>query len=273
MTTNEDGPVQRRPGEKEMTREGKLTLGLLLLALGFVLLYLIVTLWPAVEAANTGKAGHVTWFWRDFSLTADATLLILVVLVSALGSYIHISVSFSDFAGNRQLVASWMWWYVLRVFVGSALAVLFYFAIPAGSSPPPPTAARSTSTASPRSRDSSGCSPSRRRTSCARSSTRRSGPSRGKATTRARTAWTQRPRSGSPGPEDAGTRAPRTLRGWPPPTPSNRRTRSSSSSATGSCSSRWWCCSWSGHRPERPVGGGRDHGAEREHARAGVASG
>ncbi len=132
MTTNDDGPVQRRPGEKEMTREGKLTLGLLLLALGFVLLYLIVTLWPAVEAANAGKAGHVTWFWREFTLTADATLLILVVLVSALGSYIHISVSFSDFAGNRQLVASWMWWYVLRVFVGSALAVLFYFAIRGG---------------------------------------------------------------------------------------------------------------------------------------------
>lgn len=132
MPSNGDGPAQRQADEQEMGQPGKLTLGLLLLALGFVLLYLLVTLWPAVEAANGGEDGGVTWFWRRFALSADATILLLVILVSALGSYIHVTVSFSDFAGNRQLVASWMWWYVLRVFVGSALAVLFYFAIRGG---------------------------------------------------------------------------------------------------------------------------------------------
>jgi hypothetical protein len=84
------------------------------------------------NAANTGQSASVTWFWRRIELSADATLLLLVILISALGSYIHITVSFSDFAGNRQLVSSWVWWYVLRVFVGSALAVLFYFAIRGG---------------------------------------------------------------------------------------------------------------------------------------------
>jgi hypothetical protein len=110
----------------------KLLLGLLLLGLGLVLLYLLLTLWPAVDAAKEGRDGSVTWLWRRIDLTADATLLLLVILVSALGSYVHVTVSFSDFAGNRQLVSSWVWWYLLRVFVGSSLAVLFYFAIRGG---------------------------------------------------------------------------------------------------------------------------------------------
>jgi hypothetical protein len=127
-----DGPGGRRADDPEMTGVPKLLLGVLFIGLGVVFLYLLVTLWPAVDAANTGSDGTVTWFWRKLTLTADTTLLLLVVLVSAIGSYIHVTVSFSDFAGNRQLVNSWVWWYLLRVFVGSALAVLFYFAIRGG---------------------------------------------------------------------------------------------------------------------------------------------
>jgi len=111
---------------------GKLTLGVLLLGLGAVLLYLLLTLWPAVEAAKESRDGSVTWFWQHLDLSADATLLLLVIVVSAVGSYVHVTVSFSDFAGNRQLVSSWVWWYILRVFVGSSLATLFYFAIRGG---------------------------------------------------------------------------------------------------------------------------------------------
>jgi hypothetical protein len=129
---NRDGPRTRQAGDREMIGLPKLMLGLLLLALGIVLLYLLLTLWPAVDAAKDDEASRVTWFWRDLDLTPDATLLLLVILVSALGSYVHVTVSFSDFAGNRQLVASWVWWYLLRVFVGSSLAVLFYFAIRGG---------------------------------------------------------------------------------------------------------------------------------------------
>ena len=132
MPPTTDGPVSRRPGDREMNGIGKLTLGLLLLSLGAVLLYLLLTLWPAVEAAKDSRDGSVTWFWQHLDLSADATLLLLVIVVSAVGSYVHVTVSFSDFAGNRQLVSSWVWWYILRVVVGSSLASLFYFAIRGG---------------------------------------------------------------------------------------------------------------------------------------------
>ena len=132
MTDTHDGPGTRKAGEREMGRGSQIALGLLLLVLGVLLLYITVTLWPAVDAAKSNKPGHVTWFWRSFTLVPDATMMLLVVFVSALGSYVHATVSFSDFAGNRQLASSWMWWYLLRVFVGSSLAVVFYLAIRGG---------------------------------------------------------------------------------------------------------------------------------------------
>jgi hypothetical protein len=60
------------------------------------------------------------------------TLLLLVAVLSALGSYVHAAQSFVDFAGNRRLVVSWVWWYPFRIFIGVALAEIFYFAIRAG---------------------------------------------------------------------------------------------------------------------------------------------
>jgi hypothetical protein len=74
----------------------------------------------------------VTWFGFEWKPSADAALLALVVLSSGVGSYVHAAVSFTDYVGNRGLTVSWIWWYVLRLFVGSSLAVIFYFAIRGG---------------------------------------------------------------------------------------------------------------------------------------------
>src|SRR3712207_9089814 len=90
MRQKNDGPGGRRDGDREMNGFAKFALGLLLLALGGLLLYLLLALWPAVDAAKSSRAGSVTWFWHRMSLTADATLLLLVILVSAVGSYVQI---------------------------------------------------------------------------------------------------------------------------------------------------------------------------------------
>ncbi len=112
----------------------KTLLGLFLMVLGLVLLYFMIALWPAVQSAatNAEKKKAITWFGWSYAPTPDTALLILVILVSALGSYVHATVSFTDYVGNRQLARSWIWWYLLRLFVGTSLAVLFYFAIRGG---------------------------------------------------------------------------------------------------------------------------------------------
>lgn len=62
----------------------------------------------------------------------EVNLLVLVLLFGALGSFVHVAKSFASFAGNRALVASWLWWYLLQPVAGMALALLFYVAIRGG---------------------------------------------------------------------------------------------------------------------------------------------
>ena len=62
----------------------------------------------------------------------EARYLCLVAIVGALGAYIHLATSFTEFLGNRNFYASWKWWYGLRPFIGSALAIMVYFAVRGG---------------------------------------------------------------------------------------------------------------------------------------------
>ena len=113
---------------------GYCLLGAFLGALGFVLIYSLVVVWPTIQAATRTPpmTRKVTWFGWSYKPDPEAAFLLLVITVSALGSYLHAAVSFSDYVGNRRLARSWIWWYLLRVLVGTGLAVLFYFAVRGG---------------------------------------------------------------------------------------------------------------------------------------------
>ena len=126
---------------------GKILLGIFLIAVGSILVYSLFVLWPAVHAATAdqgtnanqattasgaGESTTISFFGASYSPDPDVTLLLLVAVLSALGSYVHAATSFVDFAGNRRLVVSWIWWYPFRLFIGVALAEIFYFAIRAG---------------------------------------------------------------------------------------------------------------------------------------------
>ena len=52
--------------------------------------------------------------------------------MGALGSLIHAATSFADFVGNRRFYSSWVVWYTVRLIVGTALALLLYFAFRGG---------------------------------------------------------------------------------------------------------------------------------------------
>jgi hypothetical protein len=71
-------------------------------------------------------------FRTKFQPTLEVRLLLLVLLAGAIGSYIHASSSFVDYLGNRTLISSWVWWYLLRPFIGMMLALLFYFVFRGG---------------------------------------------------------------------------------------------------------------------------------------------
>ena len=84
-----------------------------------LLFYLLSAVWPSGSESALG-------------LTAEVRLIWLVVITSALGSYIHTVTSFALYAGNRRLYASWLAWYLLRPAISAALALIFYFSLRAG---------------------------------------------------------------------------------------------------------------------------------------------
>lgn len=65
-------------------------------------------------------------------LLDQGEMMLAVVLAGGIGSYIHGVNSFVSYVGNRSFVASWVPWYLLRPFMGVAMAVIFYVVVRGG---------------------------------------------------------------------------------------------------------------------------------------------
>src|SRR6266481_7519722 len=94
--------------------------------------YALVAIWPP-DCVNNQCLPHTArlFFW-SIKLDRAENLLLLVGAAGALGALIHVTSSFADYVGNRQLVLSWVWWLLLRVPIGVALALVFYMLIRGG---------------------------------------------------------------------------------------------------------------------------------------------
>jgi hypothetical protein len=119
-----------RKGHGEINPK-QIWLGVYLLVMAFMLGFLVFELWPSVDGKQVWPES-VKLFGIIFKLNNEARLLLLVMLVGAMGSYVHTATSFVTYVGNRNLVSSWTWWYILRPFIGMALALIFYFVVRGG---------------------------------------------------------------------------------------------------------------------------------------------
>ncbi|WP_152223990.1 hypothetical protein [Pseudomonas sp. SCB32] len=106
-----------------------------LVCLALLLICLLVALWPQLypKFPPPGVLGDpdvqclVGWCPGP-----DARLLAMVMSAGGLGSFVHIAKSFGDFVGNERLMASWIWWYALKPFIGMVVAMLLYLFIRGG---------------------------------------------------------------------------------------------------------------------------------------------
>jgi hypothetical protein len=98
-------------------------------AMFFLVLYFLIKLWP-MGAGD--KAEIAQFFWGPVTLPPDVRLILIAAFSGALGAYVHLATSFADYAGNDWLTLEWAWWYLLRPFIGAALAEVVYLAIRAG---------------------------------------------------------------------------------------------------------------------------------------------
>jgi hypothetical protein len=121
-----------------VSRRQQNLLGAYFLALPLVLFALALLLWPYSRPAPTSTnpnatiTGSMFSEWTNTTFSMELSLIVLVMVTGGLGSYIHSATSFADFVGNRRLRASWVWWYILRAWVGVSLAMIFYFVVRGG---------------------------------------------------------------------------------------------------------------------------------------------
>lgn len=118
---------------QEVGRAARLIFGLYMVALNVIILYLLIKIWPE-KIPPTETAETLTAFFGkvQFTVSLEVRFLLIALLSGALGSYIHAATSFVDYIGNRRFVKSWTWWYLLRPFIGMALALLIYFSARGG---------------------------------------------------------------------------------------------------------------------------------------------
>jgi IPT/TIG domain len=113
-------------------------MGILLLGFTVILFYLLITTWPVLLEVKEGekvisssfKAFNI--FGMPCSWAPDRQMMFTVVMAGALGSLTQMLTSFGDYVGNRELSANWIWFLILRIPIGIALALLFYFIIRGG---------------------------------------------------------------------------------------------------------------------------------------------
>jgi len=111
-----DRPAKHYVDEATVTRHAAWFFAASVLA--FVALGTLLSVSPCLVTTRTG--------WSEVSL------LLIAMVAAAMGGLIHALTSFTDFAGNRQLVSSWVPWLYLRPAIGALLGVIVYFGLRAG---------------------------------------------------------------------------------------------------------------------------------------------
>jgi hypothetical protein len=96
-----------------------------------LLFYLLVTTWPVLAFADTAFR-PVNIFGWSHSWSPDRQLMFTVMVSGAIGGLAHSMKSFGDYVGNRELSSHWVWFLILRLPIGTAIALFFYCVIRGG---------------------------------------------------------------------------------------------------------------------------------------------
>jgi hypothetical protein len=106
-------------------------MGFWFLLFAVLFFYLLITTWPVLEPGSR-HFKEFNLFGLGCTWAPDRHLMFTVMMAGAIGSLTHSATSFSDYVGNRELSRNWIWFLVLRIPIGIALAILFYFIIRGG---------------------------------------------------------------------------------------------------------------------------------------------
>jgi hypothetical protein len=99
---------------------GALAVGM---AAGFVVLVLaLVLVWPDAAVDRAAWLG-------PFPLTPETRYLLIAMITGGLGAMVHVLQSLGVYVGRRNFYWSWIWWYLLRPFIGANSGLIVYLLI------------------------------------------------------------------------------------------------------------------------------------------------
>lgn len=131
MTDGDDrGSIpQRNYLARPMGYTGIILFGFYFVVFTLVCLYLLFGIWPSSFAWERLRIPGLPF---TVPLDGELRLLLISVLAGALGSFVHAATSFATYLGNRNLIRSWAFWYLLRPFIGMTLALILYLVVRGG---------------------------------------------------------------------------------------------------------------------------------------------
>jgi hypothetical protein len=135
LVSTKAGRDDAPPGPSVWAVLSMVLVGLYFLGLATMLIEGLVNVWPAPSAGAAEPATReVALFFGGLrvQLSPEVRLILLVAFMGAMGSYIHTATSFTEHVGKGSLNWAWVWFYLLRPFIGLSLALIFYFAIRGG---------------------------------------------------------------------------------------------------------------------------------------------
>jgi hypothetical protein len=118
---------QKKDYEVPMEDDYRILIGIYFLLLIPFFLYCIIRLWPASIEGNEIEEIEILILKMKYDLSMDLRFILLVFLTGGLGACIHIGSSFTYYVIQNKLYKNNWWWYILRPFIGSTIAVIFYF--------------------------------------------------------------------------------------------------------------------------------------------------
>jgi hypothetical protein len=96
----------------------------------------VLAITPWAWSLATNSVGHAAnqarFLGLSFRPTTEFNLIIIVMLMSVLGSMAVMIITFANRAGQETLEQGFVWWYLIRPFAAAGVGVLFYMAIIAG---------------------------------------------------------------------------------------------------------------------------------------------
>jgi hypothetical protein len=96
-----------------------------------ILFYLLITTWPVLEDGRKAFRPVNIFGWSHY-WSPDRQMIFTVMIAGAIGGLTHTMKSFGDYVGNRELSKNWVWFLILRLPIGTAIALFFYCVIRGG---------------------------------------------------------------------------------------------------------------------------------------------